>query len=303
MKITVLGCGALGQLWLVALSRQGHSVQGWLQVPQSVCAVDVISPQGQESRLQLPANNTAHLAASDLLLVTLKARQVSAAVRALLPQLQADCAILLLHNGLGTREELPVLVQPLIMGTTTHAAHREEDKIHHVYAGTTRIGPGNSQAQQASAIAQVLNQALPEVTWHNNITASSWVKLTANCVINPLTAIYDCCNGELESHVAEIEAICREVAMVMDREGYHTHYESLLFYVSQVIRSTTDNISSMLQDVRAQRHSEIDYINGYVLRRARAHRLSVPENQRLFDLVKRKEESYGQNDSALSDRW
>ncbi|CAJ0991375.1 2-dehydropantoate 2-reductase [Sodalis praecaptivus] len=303
MKITVLGCGALGQLWLAALSRQGHSVQGWLRVPQSVCAVDVISPQGRESRLQLPANNAEHLAKSDLLLVTLKAWQVSGAVRALWPQLRADCAILLLHNGLGTREELPALVQPLIMGTTTHAAHREEAKIHHVYDGTTRIGPGNSQAQQASAIAEVLHHALPEVAWHNNIAASSWVKLAANCVINPLTAIHDCRNGELERYAAEIEAICREVAMVMDREGYHTHYESLLFYVGQVIRSTADNVSSMLQDVRAQRHSEIDYINGHILRRARAHGLSVPENQRLFDLVKRKEESYGQNDSSLSGRW
>lgn len=162
------------------------------------------------------------------------------------------------------------------MGTTTYAAHREEAKIHHVYAGTTRIGPGNSQAQQASAIAEVLHHALPEVAWHNNITASSWVKLAANCVINPLTAIHDCHNGELVRYAAEIEAICREVAMVMDREGYHTHYESLLFYVGQVIRSTADNVSSMLQDVRAQRHSEIDYINGHILRRARAERAGEP---------------------------
>ncbi|OZI15524.1 2-dehydropantoate 2-reductase, partial [Sodalis-like symbiont of Philaenus spumarius] len=80
MKITVLGCGALGELWLAALSRQGHNVQVWLRVPQSVCTVDVISPKGQENRLQWPANNAEHLAASDLLLVTLKAWQVSGAV-------------------------------------------------------------------------------------------------------------------------------------------------------------------------------------------------------------------------------
>ena len=55
--------------------------------------------------------------------------------------------------------------------------------------------------------------------------------------------------------------------------------------------------------MRAQRHSEIDYITGHVLRRARAHGLNVPENQRLFDLVKRKEESYGQIDYSLSSRW
>lgn len=37
MQITVLGCGALGQLWLTALYKQGHELQGWLRVPQPYC--------------------------------------------------------------------------------------------------------------------------------------------------------------------------------------------------------------------------------------------------------------------------
>ena len=43
MKITVLGCGALGQLWLTALCKHGHKVQGWLRVPQPYCSVNLIS--------------------------------------------------------------------------------------------------------------------------------------------------------------------------------------------------------------------------------------------------------------------
>ncbi|WP_411755575.1 2-dehydropantoate 2-reductase N-terminal domain-containing protein, partial [Serratia sp. (in: enterobacteria)] len=46
MKITILGCGALGQLWLAKLYQQGHDVQGWLRVPQPFCAVNVIEPDG-----------------------------------------------------------------------------------------------------------------------------------------------------------------------------------------------------------------------------------------------------------------
>lgn len=78
----------------------------------------------------------------------------------------------------------------------------------------------------------------------------------------------------------------------MQREGIHTSAENLLLYVNQVIESTADNISSMLQDIRAQRHTEIDYITGFLLNRARAHGLSVPENARLFEQVKRKENTY-----------
>lgn len=74
-------------------------------------------------------------------------------------------------------------------------------------------------------------------------------------MINPLTALKGCKNGDLRDYTQEVAAICREVAAVMEREGIHTSAENLLFYVEQVIESTAENISSMLQDVRAQRHT------------------------------------------------
>ncbi|MDQ7771109.1 2-dehydropantoate 2-reductase, partial [Serratia nevei] len=94
MKITILGCGALGQLWLSRLYQQGHDVQGWLRVPQPFCAVNVIEPEGVSFNRNLPTNDPEHLAQSELLLVTLKAWQVSSAVSALLPKLNPQCAIL-----------------------------------------------------------------------------------------------------------------------------------------------------------------------------------------------------------------
>ena len=93
MKITVLGCGALGQLWLSRLYQQGHDVQGWLRVPQPFCAVNVIEPEGLSFNRNLPTNDPEHLAQSELLLVTLKAWQVSGAVSALLPKLHPRCAL------------------------------------------------------------------------------------------------------------------------------------------------------------------------------------------------------------------
>src|SRR5215475_64785 len=81
MKITVLGCGALGQIWLAALARQGHDVQGWLRVPQPYCSVNVIDPDGHVSNHTFIANDPLFLAESQLLLVTLKAPQVSPSVK------------------------------------------------------------------------------------------------------------------------------------------------------------------------------------------------------------------------------
>ncbi|AVJ16511.1 2-dehydropantoate 2-reductase [Serratia rhizosphaerae] len=303
MKITVLGCGALGQLWLSRLYQQGHDVQGWLRVPQPFCAVDVIETDGSRFSQSLLSNDAEHLRSSELLLVTLKAWQVSDAVAALLPKLNPACAILLLHNGMGTQDELPANEQPILQGTTTHAARHDGHTIIHVADGTTHIGPTSPAAEALSHLAEVLHQALPDVAWHNTITAALWRKLAVNCVINPLTALYDCRNGELRHYPEQITLICSEVAGVMAMEGHHTTCEGLRQYVMQVIESTADNVSSMLQDIHAQRHTEIDYITGYLLRRARSHGMMLPENARLFDLVKRKENEYERIGVGLPGAW
>ncbi len=65
MKITVLGCGALGQLWLTALCKQGHEVQGWLRVPQPYCSVNLVETDGSIFNESLTANDPDFLATSD----------------------------------------------------------------------------------------------------------------------------------------------------------------------------------------------------------------------------------------------
>ncbi|MGR4049355.1 2-dehydropantoate 2-reductase [Kosakonia cowanii] len=303
MRITVLGCGALGQLWLTALCKQGHEVQGWLRIPQPYCSVNLVEEDGTIFNESLTANDPDFLARSDLLLVTLKAWQVSDAVKGLSSSLQPATPVLLIHNGMGTVEELKSLPNPLLMGTTTHAARRDGNVIVHVASGITHIGPARAQDGEFSYLADTLQMALPDVAWHNTIRPALWRKLAVNCVINPLTALRDCKNGDLRDVPEEIEKIAREVAAVIEREGHHISADDLIAYVHQVIESTAENISSMLQDVRAMRHTECDYITGYLLRRARAHGIAVPENARLFDLIKRKESEYERISSDMSRPW
>ncbi len=303
MKITVLGCGALGQLWLTALHKHGHEVQGWLRVPQPFCSVNVVDEEGSIFNESLTANDPEFLAHSDLLLVTLKAWQVSDAVKGLAGTLPKSTPILLIHNGMGTVDELKSLEQPLLIGTTTHAARRDGNVIIHVASGTTHIGPGRQQDGDFSYLAETLQDVLPDVAWHNNIRPALWRKLAVNCVINPITALQECKNGELRDFPEEIRKVTHEVAAVIEREGHHISADELLDYVYQIIENTAENVSSMLQDIRAMRHTECDYITGYLLRRARAHGIAVPENARLYDLVKRKESEYERVSSGLSRPW
>lgn len=305
MKITVLGCGALGQIWLAALAARGHDVQGWLRVPQPHCAAEVVTPDGEVINKTFIANSTTFLRASELLLVTLKAWQVSGAVKNVQSLLPEACPVLLLHNGMGTLEELKSLQQPLLRGITTHAATRDGSRVVHVATGITHIGPVSPNGERFSDLAEMLHQALPDVAWHNNVASAAWQKLAVNCVVNPLTVKYDCPNGLLLNHQQEVATLCDEVASVMEREGHHTSREALLDYVMDVINSTAANTSSMLQDIRAGRRTEIDYINGYVIRRARAQGLVTPENNRLYELIKHKEQNdeHQRIGTGLPGRW
>jgi len=303
MKITVLGCGALGQLWLTALHKHGHEIQGWLRVPQPFCSVNVVDEDGSIFNESFTANDPEFLARSDLLLVTLKAWQVSDAVKGLAGTLPKTTPILLIHNGMGTVDELKNLQQPLLIGTTTHAARRDGNVIVHVASGTTHIGPGRQQDGDFSYLAEILQEVLPDVAWHNNIRPALWRKLAVNCVINPLSALQECKNGELRDYPEEIKKVTHEVAAVIEREGHHISADELLDYVYQIIENTAENVSSMLQDIRAMRHTECDYITGFLLRRARAHGIAVPENARLYDLVKRKESEYERVSSGMSRPW
>ncbi|WP_434525681.1 2-dehydropantoate 2-reductase [Photorhabdus asymbiotica] len=292
MKITVLGCGAIGKLWLTALSRQKHQVQGWLKTSQSYLSVYINEINGEVFNQSIPTNNNDHLANSELLIVCLKAWQVADAVNSLLPKLSPDCPILLLHNGMGTQEELLSAPNPILLGITTHGAYQNDQQVYHTASGLTYIGSATPNATGFNSLANVLHQSLPNVTWHDQILSISWLKLAANCVINPLTALYECRNGDLLHYPEQLNILCEEIIQVMQRENMHASIDNLTTYVYDVIDLTAKNYSSMLQDIRAKRRTEIDYITGYLLHRSRAHGLATPENTRIYNLIKHKEDNY-----------
>ncbi len=303
MKITLIGCGAIGKLWLATLATQGHDIQGWLRVAQPDLFVDVNQPDGHTFRELIPCNNINRLNSSELIIVCLKAWQVSDALLPLLGSIPETSPILLLHNGMGTLEELGHLRHPFLSGVTTHAAWQENNQVFHVAQGVTHIGAVNSQAESYYPIADILHEALPDVAWHNHIEATCWRKLIANCVINPLTVEYNCKNGELLNHSEKIKRIIDEICQVMTAEGLHTDIIELTEYIYGIIYNTADNYSSMLQDIRKNRRTEIDYITGYLIKQARAHGLHTHENDRLYHLVKNREQQYDGFSSNMHSKW
>lgn len=293
MNILILGPGAVGSLWATKFQLAGHNVSLWGRRSNSEQSLQLDDhPAINFSNQHIPSVQSA-----DLIVVTVKAWQVESAIEPLLPYINTDTIIMLMHNGMGTAQliETKLADNPLIAATTTHGAYKpSKEQVLHTGQGNTQLGGFNAKGDQCDFLAEVMNHALPEVNWNPNINAALWTKLAINCAINPLTAIHQCKNGALAApeFATELANITRELVEIMNKEGIKVDFDSLHTTVMQVVNATAANYSSMRQDVYHQRRTEIDFITGYLLKAAEKHHISTPENAKLYQRIKQIEQSW-----------
>jgi len=293
MNIVILGPGAVGSLWANAFLHAGHSVS--LCSRQSAKQLSIQVDQGNAA---LFANNDKQsIQDADLLLVTVKAPQVITALTPLLPQISPDCMLMLMHNGMGTAEDVIKFLpnNPLLLATTTHGAYRESSqRVLHTGLGTTQLGGYNDKGKQCAFLEEVFQHALPEVKWNHDILHALWHKLAINCAINPLTAIHQVTNGTLaqEEFSLLLSRVIDEVSQILAAEEITLSKKELEDSIFKVIELTAKNHSSMQQDVFHHRATEIDFITGYLLHKAKHHNIAATENTALYQQIKQIEQSW-----------
>jgi 2-dehydropantoate 2-reductase len=294
LNITVVGAGAIGSLWASYLANAGHNISLWTRTPKNQSyslALDNAEPK------HFSTNSESELRKSDLLLVTVKAWQVHDAIAPLLSRIDPRTVILFLHNGMGTVDDLPDKVRqhPIVLATTTHGAYKPSiTVVQHTGSGSTILGGYNELGKKCQFLAGVFAHALPKTHWEESIENALWRKLAINCVINPLTAIKQCRNGELlkAQYSGIIKRLVDEICAVMIAENLHIENTALLKSVNEVMQATAKNHSSMKQDIALQRRTEIDYITGYLCKVAEQHQIAVPQNLDLFQQIKKLEKSW-----------
>lgn len=295
VNITVLGPGAVGALWACYLQKAGHNVSLWTR--HSTPSTQSLSLSGNETSSHLfNCNDKQALMDCDLLLITVKAWQVNDALLPLLPLLAQETILLFMHNGMGAMDDIKEHIDhhPILQATTTHGALKESTThVIHTGYGHTSIGAFNSLGQQCHFMQAVLHHSLPNVDWNPDIKIALWKKLAINCAINPLTAIHQCHNGLLsqDDMYQSVIDVCSEVHHVLQKENIEWAESELVSTVTQVITATSANYSSMNRDCFYQRKTEIDFITGYLLKRAAFHGISAPFNQSLYNQVKLLEEN------------
>lgn len=293
MNIVILGPGAIGSLWATKLKQAGHNVSLWSRNSQTQLSLQLDDSVGDT----FLNNHLLSVKKADLIVVTVKAWQVEEAIRPLLPHISPDTIMLLMHNGMGTAQNVAPQLQnnPIVLATTTHGAYKpNKQQVCHTGDGITQLGGFNRSGEQCQFLQEVMHHALPEVRWNPNIHAALWTKLAINCAINPLTAIHQCKNGALAQQEFQdtLRNITRELVEVMNKEGLETEFDNLFGVIMQVVHATAENYSSMRQDVYHQRRTEIDFITGYLLQAAERHHIETPVNLSLYQRIKQIEKSW-----------
>lgn len=268
----------------------------------------------------------------DSLILAVKATQVEQALKSVRHRLTPQSAIVFIQNGMGVREEVNEKVFPdpatrpdYIQGITSHGLfYTKAYHITHAGVGTSafsivyperprppvdeagNIKPGEDfndkdyWAISSIYLTNMLTRA-PELTAirinKNEILQFQLEKLAINCVINPLTALNDCQNGELLYNynlsrvqrllLIEISAVIRALPELQGIPGIMARFspERLRTLAVSVMQKTAANTSSMLQDMRTGKETEIEYMNGYIVRRGEELGIKCALNYMLAQMV------------------
>ena len=290
--IGILGAGALGRLWAARLPAGRAAFLARPGQPPGADTRYRFRPvSGPETGIHVPWLGAGDL--PDLVLVTTKAGDTLDALTRVIDRIPETTPILLFQNGLGSQQAVAQRwpERPILAASTTEGANRPDtDLLVHAGAGETWIGSMTKAADQLveRAVSQLAESGL---TLHQepDILSRLWQKLVVNAGINPYTAILDCPNGEiLTTHLYRetIDGLCEELSAVMaaaDQKA--TAPETLRQRIEDVARKTAHNTSSMRADVLRGRTTEIDFINGYLVRRGKELGIATPVNQMLTEQV------------------
>lgn len=291
MKTVILGQGAIGTL-LAARCEQLHLDYAVMGRQTRLHTLHFQPLTGAGQILSSPSISPAQLRGDELLLLPLKAYQLLPAIQSLKPFLHQQ-PLLLLHNGMGVLDEVQPLLagHTVIQGITRLAVLKEGSQVRETGRGATDLAWVTGYNAQAK---DVLSTLLSPCTWHADLLPAMWQKLAVNAVINPLTALYQIKNGELaaKAHRSAIHQLCKEIGQLMQTLKL-PGAGNLEATVLQVIQATADNNSSMYQDLRLGRRTEIDYINGFVCKKAHELGLQVPHNEALWRQIKAQEQTTG----------
>jgi 2-dehydropantoate 2-reductase len=293
MKVAVMGAGAVGCYFGAMLARAGHRVT-LIARPQHVEAIKanglMFESRSFSGHIQMQATTEASgVAGADIVLFCVKSPDTESAGRAIAPFLKPEAVILCLQNGVDNAERLQAETKRTAIPAVVYVAAEMAGPGHikHNGRGELIIGPAAASADIAQ---QFIAAAIPTKV-SDEVMTELWTKLITNCAYNALSAVAELPYGPLLQVEGVIDVMrnvigeCEAVAQALNIPLPVTLRDSTLALAA----SMPEQYSSTAQDLMRGKPTEIDYLNGYVVRKGVALGIPTPTNLALQVMVKSRE--------------
>ena len=291
IKVAVMGAGAVGCYYGGMLARAGHEVV-LIARPQHVDAIarDGLRMQTTsfDERVALAASSEpGAVQGARLVLFCVKSLDTESAGALLRPHLSADALVLCLQNGVDNADRLrAVLPETAVAAAVVYVATEMAGPGHVRHHGRGELVIEPSSASEAVAQALIAVGVPTEIS--GNVRGALWAKLILNCAYNAVSAIAQLPYGKMvqgegvKDVMRDVVAECLAVARA---EGVQVAGD-VHAAVAGLADSMPGQSSSTAQDLARGKRSEIDYLNGLIVKRGEVLGIATPANRVLWALVK-----------------
>lgn len=320
MRILVFGAGGIGSLVGGMLSKKYDVTLIGRKRHMEQTRKKGLRITGKTDNIFYPKTATKISGKYDLIILTVKAYDTKKSMEILKSIIDSNTIILSLQNGLGNEEivanslknrvfsircdgipaGIPSILgkvdglskgnEGVLRGITNHGVvFVKPGEICHAGTGETVIGEIDGKTtERIKKIYSMFNSVGIKTGISKNIKKDVWAKTIINSTINPITAVTGLKNGyllKIPALTRLVEQVCKEGVKVANREGVFFDFD--IFEETKKIASlTSENRSSMLQDIESGKKTEIDFINGAIAKIGKRHGIDTPLNNMLTALVK-----------------
>ena len=295
-RIAVVGAGAVGGYFGGMFARAGAPIVliGRRHFADAVNSNGLVldKSEGQERIRVAATTEMSAIRDCSLILFSVKANDTDETAKQIAPFLQPDATVVCLQNGVDNADRVRAATNVVTVPAVVYVAVSvpELGRVKHLARGDLIIGP---LSERTTEVANVFNRAAISCRISENIEGELWVKLLCNCALNAISALGHARYGQIvqsgdakqlmQDVVDEVLAVARAAGVVLpgvdDRE-------SGMAAAMKIATQMADAFSSTAQDLNRGRPTEIDALNGYIVRQGAALAIPVPINGALFTLVK-----------------
>jgi 2-dehydropantoate 2-reductase len=297
-----MGAGAVGCYFGGMLGRNGHKVT-LIGRPDHVQAIELngllMDCLNFKEYVKVRATTELDvLAHADIVLFCVKSPDTTATIQMMQKYLKSDAVILSLQNGVDNCNRIRALIQNPVIPAVVYVATAMQapGELKHHGRGELVIGnwePHPSHPVQNLTLLNTLSElfikAAVPCTISSDIRNELWGKFLVNCCYNAISAIGQIQYGKMaqvEPIKSLIEELAKEVILIANKEGIEITQDQARQANDQIVQTMATQRSSTAQDIARKKATEIDYLNGFIVRKGKEHGIATPANQSVFALIK-----------------